>query len=82
MKIQNFLKEELNSFKRTVVGRICARIEELEDIDISSKEKSAILKNQVRNLVPELCRDLEGRVESFYKGRLKSYKVYKNSADR
>jgi hypothetical protein len=72
---EKFLNETLRDQSRSIVGRLCKRIEILENENIPQNKKSKILKDFQRELVYESYRDLKNILKAHATGV--SYNKYK-----
>lgn len=73
---KKFIKKLLQDKSRSIVGRLCKRIELLDD-NASEENKSKILKAFVRELIYENFRDLENEIKCYNYGQTyEKQKIY------
>ncbi len=73
--------------QKALVGRVCARVEEIFDFDkegklieekdrknLSDEQKFKLIKNSIRNYIPEVMRDIKFQLDCYNRG-LEAHKI-------
>lgn len=60
--------------QKALVGRVCARIEEVYKVNIPEDKKVELVKNSIRNYIPEAMRDIKFQLDCYNKG-LEAHKI-------
>lgn len=67
--------EIVKANSNSLVGRVCARIEEIAKVEgVSEEKKIELIKSSVRNFIPEAMRDMKFQLECYEKG-LQAHKI-------
>jgi len=78
---KKFIKKLLQDKSRSIVGRLCKRIELLDD-NASEENKSKILKAFVRELIYENFRDLENEIKCYNYGQTyEKHKIFETPSE-
>lgn len=68
-QLLQYISTLMNEQQRCLVGRICARIEEIQNTTIVEDQKIQLIKNSIKNYIPEFFRDTQAQIRCFRDGK-------------
>lgn len=77
-EISKFLNKLLKDSSRSIVGRLCKRVELIfQDKSLSNEQREKLLKGMIRELIYEIFRDILNQAKCYFYGlTYKKYDIY------